>query len=117
MPPLLLSLPSYPQICEPGYLMGIFNVLIEFFDPINLYVDTKTIILALILKKISGIYALAAILSTICVTDTSEINFNMLNRFLDLKNLCTATKIMFLTHILKKILRTLSLWRPSWTPS
>ena len=44
-----------------------------------------------------------------CVTDMSEINFNMLNRFLDLKNLCIATKIMFLTHILKKILRTLSL--------
>ena len=52
-----------------------------------------------------------------CVTDMSEINFNMLNRFLDLKNLSIATKIMFLTHILKKILRTLSLWRPSWTPS
>ena len=51
------------------------------------------------------------------VTDTSEINFNMLNQFLDLKNLGVATKIMFLTHILKKILRTLSLWRPSWTPS
>ena len=44
-----------------------------------------------------------------CVTDISEINFMMLNRFLDLKNLCIATKIMFLTHILKKILRTLSL--------
>ena len=50
-------------------------------------------------------------------TDTSEINFNMLNQFLDLKNLGVATKIMFLTLILKKILRTLSLWRPSWTPS
>ena len=46
-----------------------------------------------------------------CVTDMSEINFNMLNRFLNPKNLCIATKIMFLTHILKKILRTLSLWR------
>ena len=43
-----------------------------------------------------------------CVTDMSEINFNMLNRFLDLQNLCIATKIMSLTHILKKILRTLS---------
>ena len=52
-----------------------------------------------------------------CVTDMSEINFNMRNRLLDLKNLCIATKIMLLTHILKKILRTLSLWRPSWTPS
>ena len=43
-----------------------------------------------------------------CVTDMSEINFNMLNRFLDLKNLCIdlAIKIMFLTQILKKILRT-----------
>ena len=46
---------SYPQICEPGYLTVIFNVLIEFLDPKNLYVDTKTIILALILKKISEI--------------------------------------------------------------
>ena len=35
----------------------------------------------------------------------SEINFNMLNRFLDLKNLCVATKSMCLAHILKKILR------------
>ena len=42
------------------------------------------------------------------VTDTSEINLNMLNQFLDLKNLDVATKIMFLTHILKKILRILS---------
>ena len=42
------------------------------------------------------------------VTDMSEINFNMLNRFLDLKNLCVATKSMCLTHILKKILRILS---------
>ena len=42
------------------------------------------------------------------VTDMSEINFNMTNRFLDLKNLCVATKIMGLAHILKKILRILS---------
>ena len=42
------------------------------------------------------------------VTDMSEINFNMLNRFLDLKNLCVATKSMRLAHILKKILRILS---------
>ena len=41
------------------------------------------------------------------VTDTSEINIDMLNQSLDLKNLSVATKIMFLTHILKKILRTL----------
>ena len=39
----------------------------------------------------------------------SEINFNMLNRFLDLKNLCVATKSMCLAHILKKILRILSI--------
>ena len=51
------------------------------------------------------------------VTDMSEIYFNMLIQFLDLENLCVPTKIMFLTHILKKILRTLSLWWPSWTPS
>ena len=38
----------------------------------------------------------------------SEINFNMLNRFLDLKNLCVATKSMCLAHVLKKILRILS---------
>ena len=42
------------------------------------------------------------------VTDMSEINFNMLNRFLDLKNLCVATESMCLAHILKKILRILS---------
>ena len=33
---------------------------------------------------------------------------NMINRFLDLKNLCVATKSMCLAHILKKILRLLS---------
>ena len=42
------------------------------------------------------------------VTDISEINFSMLNRFLDLKNLCVATKSMCLAHILNKILRILS---------
>ena len=42
------------------------------------------------------------------VTDMSEINFNTFNRFLDLKNLCVATKLMCLAHILKKILRILS---------
>ena len=42
------------------------------------------------------------------VTDMSEINFNMLNRFLDLNNLCVATKSMCLDHILRKILRILS---------
>ena len=42
------------------------------------------------------------------VTDMSELNFNMLNRLLDLKNLCVATKIMCLAHILKKLLRILS---------
>ena len=35
----------------------------------------------------------------------SEINFNMLNRFLDLKNLRVAAKSMCPAHILKKILR------------
>ena len=38
----------------------------------------------------------------------SEINIIMLNRFLDLKNLQVATKIMCLAQILKKILRILS---------
>ena len=42
------------------------------------------------------------------VADMSEINFNMLNRFLDLKNLCVATKIIWVAHIFKKILRILS---------
>ena len=42
------------------------------------------------------------------VTNISEINFHMLNRFLDLKNVCVATKIMCLAHVLKKILRILS---------
>ena len=41
------------------------------------------------------------------VTDMSEINFNMLNRFLNLKNLCVATKIMCLAHLFKKIFRIL----------
>ena len=41
-------------------------------------------------------------------TDMSEINFMMLNRFFDLKNLYVATKIMCLAQILKKILRILS---------
>ena len=53
VPRLLLRLPSYPSVSEPGSLMVIFNVLIEFLGPKNLYVDTK--ILARILKKISGI--------------------------------------------------------------
>ena len=39
------------------------------------------------------------------LTDMSEINFNILNRFLDLKNLYVAAKIICLAHILKKILR------------
>ena len=42
-------------------------------------------------------------------TDMSGMNFNMLNRFLDLKNLCVATKIMCLAHKLKKILKILSI--------
>ena len=48
-------LSTYPPICESSYLMVIFNVLIEFLYPENLYVDTKIIILARILKKILGI--------------------------------------------------------------
>ena len=38
----------------------------------------------------------------------SEINLNMVNRFLVLKNPCVATKSMCLAHILKKIVRILS---------
>ena len=98
--------------------MVIFNVLIEFLDPQNLYVDTKIIILARILNKILGILCFCGHLVRhfVNVTDMSAINFNMLNQFLVLKNVGVATRIVFLTHILKKILRTLSL-RPSWTPS
>ena len=44
---------------------GDFNVLIEFLDPQNLYVDTKTIILARILKKISGILCFGTIFTAI----------------------------------------------------
>ena len=75
--------------------MVIFNVLIEFLDPQNLYVDTKIIILARILKKILGILCFGGHLVRHFVkhvTDTSEVNFNMLNQFLDLKNLGVATK-------------------------
>ena len=37
------------------------------------------------------------------VTDMSEINFNMVNRSLNLKNLCVAAKIMCLAHIFKNL--------------
>ena len=37
-------------------------------------------------------------------TDMSEINFMMLNRFFDLKNLYVATKIMWLAQILKNMI-------------
>ena len=43
-------------------------MLIEFLDPQNLQADTKIMILARILKKISGISALVAILSAILFT-------------------------------------------------
>ena len=68
-------------------------------------------ILARILKKILGDFMLLRpSCSPICkhATDMSEINFKMLNRFLDLKNLCVATKSMSLAHMLRKILRILS---------
>ena len=47
-----------------------------------------------------------------CVTDMSEININMLCRFFDPKNLSVVTRIMFLVHILQKILRILSFSGP-----
>ena len=67
-------------------------------------------ILARILKKKSGILCFGGhrLLFCVHVTDMSEINVNKLNRFLELKNLCVATKFMCLAHILKKILRILS---------
>ena len=86
-------------------------MLIEFLDPKNLHVNTKIIILAHILKEMSGISCFGGhFVRKFCVhlTDMSEINFNMLNRFLDLKNLCVAKRIMCLAHILKKLLRILS---------
>ena len=41
------------------------------------------------------------------VTDMFEINFNMVNRFLNLKNLGVATNIMCPAHTFKKILSIL----------
>ena len=80
-------------------------MLIEFLDPQNLQEDTKIMILARILKKISGISCFGGHFVRhffLHETDMSEINFIMLNRFLDLKNLYVATKIMCLAQILKK---------------
>ena len=71
-------------------------MLIEFLEPQNLQVDTKIMILAHILKKISGMSCFGGhFVRHFClhVTDMSEINFNILNQFLDLKNICVATKI------------------------
>ena len=119
MPWLLLRLPSYPPL-ESSYLMVIFNVLIEFLDPQNLDCRHQNYNSSPYIKEDIGDFMLWwPSCPPFCkhVTDTSEINFNMLNQFLDLKNLGVATKIMFLTHIFMKILRTLSLWRPSWMPS
>ena len=42
-------------LCNRCTFKSIFNMLIEFLDPQNLQVDTKIMILARILKKISGI--------------------------------------------------------------
>ena len=99
------------NLCNRCALKSIFNILNEFLEPQNLQVDTKIMILAYILKKISGISCFGGhFFRHFClhVTDMSEINFNMLNQFLDLKNICEATKIMFLAHILKNILKCLS---------
>ena len=107
----LLRPPSCPPFCVTGVLLSHFNMLIEFLDTQNLYVDTKIIILARILKKLLGDFMLwrpSCPPFSKHVTDMSEIKFNMLNRFLDLKNLSVATKSMCLAHILKKILRILS---------
>ena len=115
---LLLHLPFYPPICEPGNLMVIFNVRIEFLDPpkpIHRHQNYNSS--PSIKEDIEDFILWRPSCPPFCVTDMSEINFNMLNRFLDPKNLCIATKNMFLTDLVKKILRTLSLWRPSWTPS
>ena len=78
-------------------------MLIEFLDPQNLHVDTKIMILARILKKISGISCFGGhfVRHFVYMKLMSEINFIMLNRFFDLKNLYVATKIMCLAQILK----------------
>ena len=60
--------PSCLPYCVAGVPLSQFNMLIEFLDPQNLLVDTKIMILARILKKISGISCLAAILSAILCT-------------------------------------------------
>ena len=108
-----------PPSCLPYCVAGVagvplsqFNMLIEFLDPQNLLVDTKIMILARILiKEDIGDFMLWRPFCPpfyVHITDMSEINFNMLNRFLGLINLCVATKIVCLAHILKKILRILS---------
>ena len=65
--PLLRPPPGLP-FCVTDVPQVNFNMLIEFLDPQNLHVDTKIIILARILKKISGFHALTAILSAILFT-------------------------------------------------
>ena len=84
----LLHPPSCPPFCVTGVLLSLFNMLIEFLDSQNLIVDTKIMILARILKKILGDFMFCRPpCPPFCqhVTDMSEINFNMPNRFLDLK--------------------------------
>ena len=86
-------------------------MLIEFLDPQNLHVDNKIMILARILKMISGISCFGGHFVRHFVYMKLiylKLNFMMLNRFLDLENLYVATKIMCLAQILKKILRILS---------
>ena len=83
-------------------------MLIEFLDTPKRHQNYDSS--PYIKEDIGGFILLRPSCPSFCkhVTDMSEINFNMLNGFIDLKNLCVATKSMCLTHILKKTLRILS---------
>ena len=77
-------------------------MLIEFLYNQNLYEDTKNHVCSPYIKEDIGDFMLwRPSWPPFCVhvTDMSEINLSMLNRFLDLKNLFVATKIMCLWFI------------------
>ena len=78
--------------------MVIFNVLIEFLDPPKPIFRHQNYNSSPYIKgDIRDFMFWRPSCPPFCkhITDTSEINFNMLNQILDLKNLDVATKIMF----------------------
>ena len=98
-------------ISVTGVLLSHFSMLIEFLDPPKPTGRHQNYDSSPYIKEdIGDIILWRPSCSPFCkhVTDMSEINFNMINRFLDLKNLCVATKSKCLAHILKKIQRILS---------